>query len=319
VIGVRGPAVSTDGGQTWTWLGHESVDGQSFGYMTTAISAEIAFSFGMPYTQSNLDLYLTRYSSHPYLMKNQFCVSRKQRPVEMLHIRPPDPKSIPPVAVVITARHHCCEMMASYALEGILSTILSETETGLGLREQAEFWIIPFMDKDGVEDGDQGKNRFPHDHNRDYSGESIYPEVQTLRDWLPAWINQRVTACFDLHCPWIRGEYHEWAYFVGSENQVHWQEIQRFSSILEADQSGILRYRQGDNLPFGTAWNTPSLNGISFSKWVETIPEVRLSAALEIPYANSNGAEVNAQTAALFGNDLAKALGIWIEQIQPEL
>ena len=41
-------------------------------------------------------------------------------------------------------------------------------------------YVIPFVDIDGVENGDQGKQA-PHDHNRDYINSPIYPE--TKRGW----------------------------------------------------------------------------------------------------------------------------------------
>jgi hypothetical protein len=56
-----------------------------------------------------------------------------------------------------------------------MSALLSESKDGRWFRENVEVVIVPFMDKDGVEEGDQGKNRKPHDHNRDYIGESIHP------------------------------------------------------------------------------------------------------------------------------------------------
>lgn len=54
------------------------------------------------------------------------------------------------------------------------------------LREQVEFFVVPFMDKDGVEAGDQGKNRRPYDHNRDYQGESLYASVRAMRELVTA-------------------------------------------------------------------------------------------------------------------------------------
>ena len=52
-------------------------------------------------------------------------------------------------------------MMARYVLEGMIETLLSKDKNITSLRENTEFMIIPFMDKDGVEDGDQGKARIP--------------------------------------------------------------------------------------------------------------------------------------------------------------
>ena len=46
---------------------------------------------------------------------------------------------------------------------------------------------VPFIDYDGVIDGDQGKERGPHDHNRDYlplRENSIYPECIAIMDYV---------------------------------------------------------------------------------------------------------------------------------------
>lgn len=70
--------------------------------------------------------------------------------------------------ILLTARHHACEAIASYALEGFLEEALSDTPMGRAFREKYALHVVPFVDLDGVEAGDQGKGRKPHDHNRDY-------------------------------------------------------------------------------------------------------------------------------------------------------
>jgi murein tripeptide amidase MpaA len=52
------------------------------------------------------------------------------------------------------------------------------------LCEHADFFIVPPVDKDGVEDGDQGKNRKPYDHNRDYL-QRIHREIQAITAQVP--------------------------------------------------------------------------------------------------------------------------------------
>ena len=83
-------------------------------------------------------------------------------------------------------------------------TLLSDTEDGRWFRSHGDFFIVPFVDKDGVEDGDQGKNRRPHDHNRDYKLR-IYPEVRAITERLPAWSDSKPLFFLDMHCPWLRG------------------------------------------------------------------------------------------------------------------
>src|SRR5436190_14440057 len=61
VIGVRGPAVSKDGGVTWTWLGAESVKGTTF---SAAIDAdEVRFCVSIPYQEADLKRFLARHEA----------------------------------------------------------------------------------------------------------------------------------------------------------------------------------------------------------------------------------------------------------------
>ena len=113
--------------------------------------------------------------------------------------------------------------MASYCLEGILETVLSDSDDGSWFQKNVEVLAVPFMDKDGIENGDQGKNRKPHDHNRDYEGESIYPSVTALWKLIPEWSGGKLRFSMDMHCPYISGGGNapggaENIYFVGGQS-----------------------------------------------------------------------------------------------------
>jgi len=313
VIGVRGPAVSTDAGRTWAWLGKEAVKGTSFSYTFAAGADEVRFCFAMPYFEADLRRFLARFEGNPHLKVDTLCTTKKGRKAERLHVGRLDGE--PDHRVLVTCRHHCCECMASYALEGLVETILTDDDAGKWLREHVELLAIPFMDKDGVEDGDQGKNRKPHDHNRDYGGESIYPSVQALRQLVPAWSGGRLHAAIDLHCPHIRGPHNEVIYLVGSADPAIWKAQSRFGRILEAAATGPLPYHARNNLPFGKAWNTARNYGgqKSFARWAGELPGIRLAATFEIPYANASREPVTAESARAFGRDLAKALRRYLE------
>ena len=65
-IGVRGPAVSQDGGLTWSWLGAQRVKGNSsFSYPFTADAPEVLFSVAMAYTEQNLQAFIARIGESP--------------------------------------------------------------------------------------------------------------------------------------------------------------------------------------------------------------------------------------------------------------
>jgi hypothetical protein len=304
VIGVRGPAVSTDEGWTWRWRGSDSFENDSFSYTFPGDADDVRFSFGMPYQDAQLQAFLDTHAGSARLTAEHHCTTRKGRRVERLLAGCIEKE--PSHRVMLTCRHHCCEMMASYALEGMIETIIEDDR-------DVEFLIVPFMDKDGAEDGDQGKNRAPHDHGRDYL-ERIYPTVDALMDLVPSWSKGKFAVALDLHCPWIRGEHNECVYLVGSASKRIWKEQQKFSEILEAEAKGPLAFRASDNLPYGEAWNKEQnfSGGKSCTRWMTEQEGIRLASGMEIPYASANGHEVNQETARELGRDLARALYIYL-------
>lgn len=308
-IGVRGPAISLDGGEKWAWLGTEDARSNRFEYSFPTDADDVRFSFAMPYQLSRWNRFLDDLNAGDFISRHTMCQTEKGRDAEYIIAGNSDIE--PRYKIAITARHHCCEMMADYTIEGLLEWLVGgasiESEW---LRENAAFFIVPLVDLDGVEDGDQGKSRHPRDHGRDYLGESIYSTTGAIRRILPEWGGARLRVGLDLHCPHISGKNNETIYLVGSPNQNVAAEQRRFSGMLEKVATGPLPFIAGHFLPFGTDWNTGANydGGKGFSRWVAEQPGIALGTGIEIPYANADGAEVNQETAALFGHDLGAAI-----------
>jgi acetyl esterase/lipase len=207
-------------------------------------------------------------------------------------------------------------MMANYVLEGIIESLLNEVELAY-LRDQVEFLIVPFVDKDGVENGEQGKNRMPRDHNRDYAGESIHQSTAALREEIPNWSGGKMKIALDLHCPWITGQYNEWIYLVGKEDPMLEAEQVQFGELLENQARGELSFRSGDFLPYGTAWNVSNsfTKGMSFSNWASGLDKVSLATTIEFPYANILGVQTTKDNARAFGKAIAFALMDYLKEI----
>ncbi len=308
-IGTRGPAFSLDGGKTWAWLGTNAVKGKTFTCAIPAKAREARFCFAIPYLESNLKDFLKRHKGSRYLKAETLCKTPKGRKVELLRLGRLDGGA--DYSVLLTCRHHACEMIADYSLEGIMDEVLGDTDEGRWLRDHVEFFVVPFMDKDGVEEGDQGKNRKPHDHNRDYDGESRYASVRAVRELVTRRLGSRkVALALDLHCPHIRGPRNENIYLVGGPEPENWARVGEFAKVLEAAQRGPLRYRASDNLPYGQAWNTLEGPPRSFSRWAAAQPNVRMATTIEIPYANVGATTVTPENARAFGHDLARALAL---------
>lgn len=313
VVGTRGPAMSLDGGWTWTW---QSADGAAdhFSVVIPPDANEVLLAFADVYTQRQWTRFLERMGASPFLKPGVLTTSRKGRAVELLKVGCVD--AAPRHRVVITARHHACESMASYVLEGLVEGILAESTEGEWLRKNTEFLIIPFVDKDGVEDGDQGKNRRPRDHNRDYEGTSVHVETAAIREQVPRWSDGKLVAALDLHCPCLRGNYTDYFYQVGQEKQPIWLEQQRLGEILERVQTGTLSYRNEDSIPFGTAWNKGStLGNLTFAGWSGKQAGIRLISTFEFAYDTAHQQVVSSMSCHTFGRDLARALAIYLREL----
>ncbi len=279
-IGAQGPAISTDRGKTWKWMGKENVDGSSFFFDFAKVNERVRFAVTIPYLQKELDEFLKRHGSNPHLKKSVLAKSRHGRDVELLQVGLPGPRV---KAVLITGRHHAAETIASYVLEGFLDEAMSARPAGKAFRKKYVLYAVPFVDKDGVEEGDQGKNRKPHDHNRDYGDNSIYPEIRAIKALDKA---KKFRFALDFHCPTLVLNSHQIMYFVGPKEhpQNNFTNVREFANRIKKELP--------KKAPFGPAvWLKPvdkpvPMNSHYFGFKKGTI----MAATIEIPFAPSGKA-----------------------------
>lgn len=305
VIGARGPAVSLDAGKTWQWLGRDA--DQSFHYQAPAEAQELRFAMAPTYLGSDLAAFLDQYREYPLLHQSTLCTSQAGRPVELLRIGADEA----PHRVLLTCRHHACESLASYVLEGLMAAALADAARQW-LRENCQFVIVPFVDKDGVERGDQGKCRQDRDHCVDYFGASRYVETAAIKEQADAWGAGRWRAALDLHCPWLHGPGHEHIFLVGLADDGASRAQQRFLEILSRSRQGELDIGPDDFLPFGEGWNSAPLE--SCIDWLVAGRKIPLASIIEFPYACVHGQTVTAGNARAFGADIARALELSLQQ-----
>ena len=334
----QGPSCSLDGGRTWQWLGMPKATpakpaapaadpatspapkpagpapsiGPVFTFTIPAGAEDVRFALSIPYQESNLREFLARYEGRTAPRAGVLCRTRKGRQAEVLYLGSPDAR--PDYRVAFTCRHHACESVASYVLEGIMASALADDGLGQWFRRRVAIIAVPFMDKDGVELGDQGKNRRPHDHNRDYADDSIYPEVAAVKKLLPEWSAGRLDVAIDLHCP---SRLDDFIHFVGGPEADFWNRTLLLCRILEEGQQGPLRYAMADNIPFGQGWNKGTGTLMSFGRWARTLPGISIATTIEFPYAQAKKAPVTADGARAFGRDVAVALRKYLEQDLP--
>jgi hypothetical protein len=308
IVGVRGPAVSIDEGESWRWLGKTPDD--SFSYEFGGKETAVRFAFAFPYMERDLQKFLAAKEDNRAMQKETLCLSRGGREVELLRCGRLDGKA--KYRFLFTARHHACESMANFVLEGLLAEAVADNKTGKWFQENAEIFAVPFMDKDGVELGDQGKNRRPHDHNRDYIDNPIHPEVMALMRLSEKRFGGRPDLAIDFHCPSRSGGTNETVFFVGGRFEEQSRRLLIFSEIL-ADYARGLNYSAANNMAFGTGWNKSDTS--TCSRWFARLQVTHFSNSLEVPYANAEGTEVNSVTAREFGRSMATALMLYCEGV----
>ncbi|MEI7501918.1 MAG: M14 family zinc carboxypeptidase, partial [Paludibacter sp.] len=300
----KGPALSFDGGDTWKWLNSNSDWKRTFSYTFTT-NKPIRFSMSMPYTRTHFLKFIKPYLKSRNIKLDTLAISEDGRVIDRLTIKPIN--AVPNYKMLITARHHACEMMANYLIEGIVAETLKDD----WLRNNVELCIIPFMDIDGVEKGDQGKNRNGHDHNRDYADSSIYASTLALRNFVPLWADHKLAITLDIHCPWIRFNENDRAFTYGASNPKNDLEIREFCKLLKINNSNELKITDNFYVPEAA----PSSPGLSSRRWFSAYAEdfgVKLPLTIEFPYATNNGQTVTQQNARAFGVDVAKALKEYI-------
>jgi tetratricopeptide (TPR) repeat protein len=319
-IGVRGPAISHDEGKTWQWMGVDRVVAvpragadektpvrqaqdlrppqETFAYEFTKAGERVRFSVGIPYVQSNLDAFLAAHAGNAHLAKSVLTKSLKGRAVEFLQIGQPGAGKR---GMLLTARHHACEALASYVMEGFLSEAISDSPAGLRFRETHVLYVVPFVDKDGVEEGDQGKNREPHDHNRDYGDAPMYPEVRAIQE-LAERTPLQIT--IDLHCPALKGDIHEAFHFLGLGVPHVKANLDEWIAWI-AEERPPLAMSPLDLLVDAAKPN--AVNRAINSHYFATREGTLMSATLESPYTQPK-VPLDADLARAYGAGLLKAL-----------
>ena len=182
-VGRWGAAVSHDG-YDWAWGGKASPDFRRFSYAFGPDEDTAYFCHDIHYSPARFE----REAREQGWRLRVLTVSEQGRAVP--YVRLGGGKR----TILLTSRHHACESTGTYVLEGFLREFERRPLPGYSLI------AVPFMDMDGVANGDQGKNRRPHDHDMDYGVErSLYASVRAVRT-LAAW--EQVDYFFDLHAPW---------------------------------------------------------------------------------------------------------------------
>ena len=309
-VGSRGPVVSTDRGKTYSYAAAEGATGKSFAFAFPKDADEVWFYQAWPYLPADWERFLAAHEEvrGKWFETGVLCTSRKGRTVPKARFGRLD--GSPKHRVLMTSRHHCGETMGTMVIEGVAGAFLTDDELGRWLRENVELMVVPFIDFDGVVDGDQGKTRKPHNHNRDYQA-FLYPETKALVEWVRTHADNRVDIFLDCHCPWLRGGENDRLYTPWKDPALVRDAgaEKRYSNLLEKMQCGSMRYKASDDIPFGVGWNNARTYAAGWSSEVwslKTLKGLKIGRTYEVPFALANGATVTPDACRALGRDTAK-------------
>ena len=248
-IGDGGVLYSTDGDKTWNYLGRANNSHQYFNYHLKA-GQTVHFACALPYQYADMQTWLQELEAldndlisvdYDFAQTGFETFTQEQidaglanpnnggkvYDIPMITLGSPDA----PKYLFFTARMHACETVASFVLEGVVNDFAK-------LPADDSFWdeyciyVVPMMDVEGVENGDQGKNRAPHDHNRDWAdGEEIYNVTKAIKAFVTDLTakGKKVEVSVDFHCPYL----FNWAGNYIAYGDWNTEEIELFAEILE--------------------------------------------------------------------------------------
>jgi hypothetical protein len=293
-LGYFGPAVSKDFNE-WQWAGPEVLDGYNrFTYNFASEDECVYFAHSMLYQPDRF----SRFTKESNIPVRSLVMSEKGHSVDIAELGEGDSY------VILTSRHHSCESTGTYVMEGMLKEFSKELMKGFCVA------TVPFIDIDGVLNGDQGKNRFPYDHNRDYLESPIYNSTAALIEYAK---NKNIKYLLDLHAPWHFGGRNDTCFIAYSKDEMR-DKYHKFSEILQKiTESDInsLQYDKANNIDINVDWNTDDL--ATCSNYFAYRPTAELSFTFETMYFGVLENQVSQQKLVRLGENLAKALKVYNE------
>jgi len=166
-------------------------------------AVEAWFAWGPPFVLADARELVERAAkASPHARPFELCKSKDGRAVPALRVAQPGVKDDERLGIWVQARQHAWESGSSWVCRGFVDWLVSEDERAQALRRKAVITVVPIMDVDNVERGAGGKNQKPHDHNRDWGKEPVWPEVQAAIEQLRAQSRaKRLDLFMDLHNP----------------------------------------------------------------------------------------------------------------------
>jgi hypothetical protein len=176
----------------------ETLEGPHVSFVIPPAKNTAAVAFCYPYGLAELESMIGDLPAKPE--ETIVAVSSRSRPIKRFRFPASTPalrgSTTKPPGVYIIARQHSGETPGTWAMDGIFRFLAAGGAPGI------EWWLVPFVDLDGVEDGNYGKDALPFDFNRAWGKLPMRPELKGLqRDIATFSTVTSPSILLDLHAP----------------------------------------------------------------------------------------------------------------------
>lgn len=252
--------------------------------------------------------------SAPDIKKTPLCKTRKGRENFAYSIGNPDGK----IKIFLTSRHHACENTGTFAMQGILEEFLKKGGAAEKLLKDAEIVAIPFIDLDGVLDGDPGEGPQAARPQPRLFGIADIPVCRGIPKALQrkggkGGNSHRARPALPFHVQGRRGQYQQPHVLCGGPDREQSGKPAQTEQNFGGGNFEIRRRRAypspemgrkiRDALEHAFADERPHLFGVGGRH-----PKADFACSAEIPYTDNAGVEVNAENLRGFGANIAKSL-----------
>jgi hypothetical protein len=291
----RGPAVSFDNGATWAWNGSTTIA------MPPGVE-NVLVALAPPYTDSQWQAFLTRLGGNAPRTRT-LTTSNRGRPVPLAEY---GPASGATHRVLVCARTHAMEVTGSLVLEGFLETVATDPVWASRLGHTL-VQAVPFVDRDGVELGEQGKGRTPRDHNGDFGSTSrIYAETRAIIALNENTAQPAMTVDLDIHAPWIEGGANETIFsLVPTDTGLRPRYLAFVNDIAAINLAATWPTTTYDTSANQDSTSTSTSSHVGYFRWGPKRAEI--SQTYEVPFSQNYGQEVTWAKLRGFGRSLALA------------
>jgi len=105
--------------------------------------------------------------------------SRLGKPIKAMHIGAGKDKKM----IMVISRQHPPEVTGYLSMKAFVETVIADTKLAKKFRKQYDFYVVPLMNPDGVDDGHWRHNKGGIDLNRDWQ-DFNQPETSAVRDFM---------------------------------------------------------------------------------------------------------------------------------------